>query len=83
MPLNEINLENLRFNPFYNERFSGAEDERDTDKNSFNKVNKQNFEYSYLFPNEIESFLSQKKNSESINAIHVNTRSLSKNFNNI
>ena len=83
MPMNEINLENLQFNAFYNERFSGAEDERDPDKNVFNKVNTQNFECSYLFPNEIESFLSQKKKSETINAIHVNTRRLSQNFNNI
>ena len=38
---------------------------------------------SYLFPNEIESFLSEKENSETINAIHVNIRSLSKNFDNL
>ena len=39
---------------------------------------------SYLFPNEIESFLSEKENSEIINnAIHVNIRSLSKNFDNL
>ena len=80
MPLNEINLENLQFNFFYIERFSDAEDERDPDENSFNEVNTQNFECTYLFPHEIQSFLSQKKNSESINAIHVNTRSLPKNF---
>ena len=36
-----------------------------------------------FFPNEIENFLSEKENSESINAIHVNIRSLSKNFDNL
>ena len=80
---NQINFENLPFNPFYNERFSDAEDERDPDENLFNEVNTQNFECSYLFPNETESFLSEKKNSEIINAIHVNIRSLSKNFDNL
>ena len=84
MPPNyQINFENLHFNPFYNESFSDAEDERDPDENFFNEVNTQNFECSYLFPNEIESFLSEKENSETINAIHVNIRSLSKNFNNL
>ena len=83
MPPNEINFEKSHFNPFYNERFSDAEDKSDPDKNFFNKVDTQNFECTYLFPNEIESFLSQKENSETINAIHVNTRSLPKNFNNL
>ena len=47
-------------------------------------LNTQNFECSYyLFPNEIESFLAEKENSETINAIHVNIRSLSKNFDNL
>ena len=67
----------------YNERFSDAKDERDPDENFLNEVNTQNFECSYLVPNEIESFLSEKKNSETINAIHVNIRSLSKNFDNL
>ena len=83
MPQNQINFENLLFNPFYNERFSDAENEREPDENLFNEVNTQNFECSYLFPNEIKSFLSEKKNSETVNAIHVNTRSLSKNFDNL
>ena len=78
MPPNQINFENLHFNPFYNERFSDVADDRDPDENFFNEVNTQNFECSYLFPNEIESFLSGKKNSETINAIHVNIKSLSK-----
>ena len=64
-------------------RFFDAGDERDPDENFFNEVNTQNFECSYLFPNEIESFLSEKGNSETINVIHVNLRSLSKNFDNI
>ena len=83
MPPKQINFENVYFNPFYNQRFSDAEDERDPDENFFNEVNTQNFECSYLFPNEIESFLSEKKNSETINAIHVNIRSLSKNFDSV
>ena len=77
------NFENLHFNPFHNESFSDTEDERDPDENFFNELNTQNFECSYLFPNEIESFLSEKENSETINAIHVNIRSLSKNFDNL
>ena len=39
MPPNQINFENLHFSPFYNERFSDAEDERDPDENFFNEVN--------------------------------------------
>ena len=77
------NFESLHFNPFHNESFSDTEDERDPDENFFNELNTQNFECSYLFPNEIESFLSEKENSETINAIHVNIRSLSKNFDNL
>ena len=75
------NFENLH--PFHNESFSDTEDERDPDENFFNELNTQNFECSYLFPNEVESFLSEKENSETINAIHVNIRSLSKNFDNL
>ena len=77
------NFEHLHFNLFYNESFSDTEDERDPDEDFFNELNTQNFECSYLFPNEIESFLSEKENSETINAIHVNIRSLSKNFDNL
>ena len=83
MPPNQINFENLHFNPFYNESFSDAEDERDPDKFFFNEINTQNFECSYLFRNEIKSFLSEKENSETINVIIVNIRSLLKNFDNL
>ena len=78
MASNQINFKNLHFDPFYNELFSDAEDERqrEPDENFFNEFNTQNFECSYLFPNEIENFLFEKKNSETINAIHVNIRSL-------
>ena len=74
------NFENLDFNPFHNESFSDTEDERDPDKNFFNELNTQNFECSYLFSNETESFLSYKENSETIDAIHVNIKSFSRNF---
>ena len=67
----------------YNDGFSDTEYERDSDEKIFNEVNIQNFEYSYLFPNDIKSFLSEKENSETITAIHVNIRSLSKNFDNL
>ena len=73
MSPNQINFENLHFNLFYNENFSDTADERVPDENFFNEVNAENFECSYFFPNEIESFLSEKENSEAINAIHVNT----------
>ena len=63
-------------NPFHNESFSDAEGERDPDENLFNEPSIQNFECLYLFPNEIESFLSDKEISENFNAIHVNIRSL-------
>ena len=60
-------VENLYFNPFYNKHFSDIEDERHPDENVFNEVNTQNFECSYLFPNEIESFLPEKENSQTVN----------------
>ena len=66
------NFENLYFNPIHNVRFSDTEDKTEPDGNLFNELNTQNFECSYPFPNEIESFLSERKNSEDINAIHVN-----------
>ena len=74
------NFENLHFNPFHNESFSDIKGERDPDENIFNELYTQNFECSYLFPNEIESFVSEKENYETINAIHVNIRSLPKKF---
>ena len=74
------NFENLHFNPFHNESFTDTENERGPDENFFNELNSQNFKCSYLFPNEIESFLSEKENSETINAIHVNIWSLPKKF---
>ena len=77
------NFENLRFNPFYNKTFSDTEDERDADENFFNELNALKFECSYLFPNEIESFFSEKENSETINAIREYIISLSRNFHNI
>ena len=83
MPPNQVNFENLHFNPFYNESFSDTQDERDPDENFFNEVNTHNFECSYLLPNEIESFLYEKKSSETINVIHLNIRSLPKYFNNL
>ena len=83
MPRSQVNFENLHFNTFYNKSFSDTQDERDPDENSFNEVNTHNFECSYLLPNEIESFLYENKNSETINAIHVNIRSLSKYFNDL
>ena len=39
MPPNQINFENFHFNPFQNESFFGAEDERHPDENFFNEVN--------------------------------------------
>ena len=46
----------------------------------FNEVNTQNFKCSFLFPYEIKSFLSENEDSETIDAIHMNIRSLTKNF---
>ena len=77
------NFESLYFNHFHNESFSETQDERDPDENSFNELSTQNIECSYLFPNEIESFLCEKENSKTTNAIHVNIRSLLKNFDNL
>ena len=55
MFLDQINFENLHFNLFYNESFSDAKDERDSDENFFTIVNTQNFKCAYLLPKEIES----------------------------
>ena len=72
------NFEKLHFNPIHNESFSDTVDGRHPDENFFNELNTQNFECSYLFPNGIEIFLSEKENSETVYGIHVNIRSLSK-----
>ena len=80
MPLNWVNFDNLHFNSFYNERFSDTEAERDPDENFFNEVNSWNFECSYLFPNEIESLLSEKENSETILKIYILTPFITKAF---
>ena len=47
---NQLIFENLHFNPFYNEFFSGTEAERNPDENIFNEVNTQNFECFYPSP---------------------------------
>ena len=78
-----MNFENLHFNHFYSRSFSDAKDERDPDENFFDEVNTQNLEFSYFFLNKIKSFLSVKDNSETINVINVNIRSLSENFDNL
>ena len=56
---------------------------RENQMKIFDEVNTQNFECSHHFRKKIESFLFEKENSEIINAIHVNVRSLSKNFDNL
>ena len=56
---------------------------RENQMKIFDEANTQNFECSYHFRKKIEIFLFEKENSESINAIHVNIRSLSKNFDNL
>ena len=53
MPANQICFENLHFNSVYQESFSDTDDERDLDENSFDEVNKKNFECSYLLLTEI------------------------------
>ena len=55
------NIENLHFNPFYNESFSDTEDERDPDENFFNELNAENFECSYLFQIKLKVFFLRKK----------------------
>ena len=76
MTSNRIKFENSYFNPLCNEHFSDTEDERDPDENLFNKANTQNLKCSYLFPNQVENFLSEKESSETINTIHINITSL-------
>ena len=59
MPPSQVNFEHLRFNPFYYESFSDIEDERDpAEKNVF-----------IFFEMRLKLFLSEKENSETINAI--------------
>ena len=50
---NQINFENVHFDPYYNGSFSDAEDERDPNKTLFNEVITQNCECFYLFPKDI------------------------------
>ena len=85
MSPNQVNFENLHFDPFYDERFSHTEEVRDPNERLFNEVNTESFEYSYcFFSNEIENLLSQTKTLQLlINGIHENIRSLSKSFDNL
>ena len=55
------NFESLHFNSFHNDSFSDIEDARDPYESFFNKLNTQNFECSYLFPNELKVFFLRKK----------------------
>ena len=76
------NFENLHFRSRHNESFFNREDERNPDENLFNEliiILMNAFIFSQM---RLTVFFLRNKNSGTINAVHVNIRSLSKNFDN-
>ena len=84
MPPNQINFENLHFNPFYNERFSDAQKMRETqNKIPLMKSTRRNSNVLIFSQMRLKVFFLRKRILKLFNAIHVNIRSLLKNFDNL
>ncbi|MBY0581213.1 MAG: endonuclease/exonuclease/phosphatase family protein, partial [Rickettsiales bacterium] len=77
---NSNNIENI-FNFFQNNDFN-LDEESDPDLNYFNEINLPEFVCTYFEPNKISNFLGVDNKSDYFNVMHVNIRSLKKNFEN-
>ena len=58
-------------------------DERDTDTNVFDDITKSNFETLYFKPNEVKPKFQSTQYLEKLNVLHVNIRSIKRNFENL
>ena len=73
-------FENLKYDPSQSSGDILIDDSCDPDSNFF-RTNFRNFDTPYLLPEELENFLGNK-NKTSVSILHLNIRSISKNFDN-
>ena len=82
MVLQTENFENISVNIHETGSFTKF-DERDPDINLFDDITKSNYETSYLKPNEVKPRLRSTQYLEKLNVLHVNIRSITRNFENL
>ena len=76
------NFENISVNIYETGSFTKF-DERDPDTNFFDDVTKSNFETSHFKPNKVKPYLRSTQYLEKLNVLHVNIRSIKRNFENL
>ena len=75
-------FENISVNIYETGSFTKF-DERDPDTKFFDDMTKLNFETSYFKPNEVKPYLRSTQYLEKRNVLHVNIRSIKRNFENL
>ena len=76
------NVENISINIYETGSFTKF-DERDPDKNFFDYMAKSNFGTLYFKPNKVNMYLRSTQYLEKLNVLHVNIRSIKRNFRNL
>ena len=74
------NFENLKYDPLENSRNTLFDNSSDPDLHFYN-TNIQNLNTTYILPKELQKFLGDDKD-ENISVLHLNIRSINKNFEN-
>ena len=76
------NFENISINNYETDFFTRF-DERDPDTNFLYDISKSCFETSYFKPNQVKPYLRSTQYLEKLNVLHVNIRSIKRNFENL
>ena len=76
------NFENISVNIYDTYSFTKL-DGKDQDTNFFYNITKSSFETSYFKPNEVKPYLRSTQYLEKLNVLHVNIRSIKRNFENL
>ena len=82
MVLQTKNFENISVKIYETGSFTKF-DERDPDINLFDDMTKSNYETSHLKPNEVKPRLRSTQYLEKLDVLHVNIRSIKRNFENL
>ena len=76
------NFENISVNIYETDSYTKF-DERDPDTNVFYYIGKSSFETSYFKPNKVKPYLRSTQYLEKLTVLHVNIRSIKRNFENL
>ena len=76
------NFENLNFNPFLKQKYILINNDFDADNNFFNENTFQNLNANYFSEEEFKDKLNTQSNNLSFSILHINIRSMNKNFEN-